>query len=45
MSKFSAKLIWAGFSFDLVADNNEVIGTSEVYTTKAACLKGIEDVP
>ena len=44
MSKFSAKLTWAGFSFDLVADNNEVIGTSEVYTTKAACLKGIESV-
>ena len=44
MSKFSAKLTWAGFSFDLVADNNEVIGTSEVYTTKAACLKGIESM-
>ncbi len=44
MSKFSAKLTWAGFSFNLVADNNEIIATSQVYTSKGACLKGIESV-
>ena len=44
MSKFSVKQTQAGFSFNLVADNNEIIATSEVYTSKAACLKGIESV-
>ena len=44
MSKFSVKQTQAGFSFNLVADNNEVIATSEVYTSKAACIKGIESV-
>ena len=44
MSKFSAKLTPAGFSFNLVADNNEIIATSQVYTSKGACLKGIESV-
>ncbi len=44
MSKFSAKLTPAGFSFNLVADNNEVIATSQVYTSKGGCLKGIESV-
>ena len=44
MSKFSAKLTQAGFSFNLVADNNEIIATSQVYTSKGACLKGIESV-
>ena len=44
MSKFSAKLTSAGFSFNLVADNNEIIATSQAYTTKAACLKGIASV-
>jgi uncharacterized protein YegP (UPF0339 family) len=44
MSKFSAKLTPAGFSFNLVADNNEVIATSQVYTSKGGCLKGIESI-
>ncbi|MBQ9308369.1 MAG: amidohydrolase family protein [Clostridia bacterium] len=44
MSKFSAKLTPAGFSFNLVADNNEIIATSQVYASKAGCLKGIESV-
>ena len=44
MSKFSAKLTQAGFSFNLVADNNEIIATSQAYTSKSACLKGIESV-
>ena len=44
MGNFVVKKTDSGFSFNLMADNNEVIATSEVYTTKAACLKGIESV-
>jgi len=44
MGNFVVKKTESGFSFNLMADNNEVIATSQVYTTKAACLKGIESV-
>jgi len=44
MGKFALKQTATGFKFDLKAGNGEVIATSEVYTTKAACLKGIESV-
>ena len=44
MSKFSVKLTPTGFLFNLVADNHEIIASSQVYTTKAACLKGIESM-
>ena len=44
MGKFVVKETATGFKFDLKAGNGEVIATSEVYTTKAACLKGIESV-
>ncbi len=44
MSKYSAKLTWVGYVFNLVADNNQVIATSHGYTSKGACLKGIESV-
>lgn len=44
MSKYSAKLTWVGYVFSLVADNNQVIATSHGYTSKGACLKGIESV-
>ena len=44
MGRFMIKKTDAGFSFNLVADNNEIIATSEVYTTKDACKKGIESV-
>ena len=30
--------------FVLVAENNEIIGTSEMYSSNAACEKGIESV-
>ncbi|MBR4410601.1 MAG: YegP family protein, partial [Firmicutes bacterium] len=33
-----------GIKFDLKAGNGEVIATSEVYTTEAACRNGIESV-
>ena len=44
MGKFVIKQTGTGFKFDLKAGNGEVIATSEVYTTEAACLKGIESV-
>ena len=44
MGKFVLKETATGFKFDLKAGNGEVIATSEVYTTKAACENGIESV-
>ncbi|MBQ9847628.1 MAG: YegP family protein [Clostridia bacterium] len=44
MGKFVVKETATGFKFDLKATNGQVIATSEVYTTKAACLNGIESV-
>jgi len=44
MGKFVVKETKTGFKFDLKAGNGEVIATSEVYSTKAACLKGVESV-
>lgn len=44
MGKFVVKATATGFKFDLKATNGQVIATSEVYTTMAACLKGIESV-
>jgi len=44
MGKFVLKETAAGFKFDLKATNGQVIATSEVYNTKAACLNGIESV-
>jgi uncharacterized protein YegP (UPF0339 family) len=44
MGKFVIKQTGTGFKFDLKAGNGEVIATSEVYTTEAACQKGIESV-
>ena len=44
MGKFVIKKTGTGIKFDLKATNGEVIATSEVYTTEAACRKGIESV-
>ena len=44
MGKFILKQTATGFKFDLKAGNGETIATSEVYTTEAACLNGIESV-
>ena len=44
MGNFVVKEVKSGFKFDLKAGNGEVIATSEVYTTEAACKKGIESV-
>lgn len=44
MGKFVLKKTATGFKFDLKATNGQVIATSEVYTTEAACKNGIESV-
>ena len=44
MSKFVIREVPSGIKFDLKAGNGQVIATSEVYTTKAACLNGVESV-
>ena len=46
MGKFKVKKTKTGngFVFSLVAGNGEVIGVSQVYSTKPTCLKGIESV-
>lgn len=44
MGKFVVRETATGIKFDLKAGNGQVILTSEVYTTKAACLNGIESV-
>lgn len=44
MGKFVIKKTNTGIKFDLKAGNGEVIATSEVYTTKAACENGIASV-
>ena len=44
MGKFVIRTVNTGIKFDLKATNGQVIATSEVYTTEAACKKGIESV-
>ncbi len=44
MGKFVIRETKTGVKFDLKAGNGEVIATSEVYTTEAACKNGIASV-
>lgn len=44
MGKFFIKKTNTGIKFDLKASNGQTIGTSEVFTTKAACLNSIASV-
>ena len=44
MGKFVIKTTSTGVKFDLKATNGQVIATSEVYTTEAACKNGIASV-
>ena len=44
MSKFVIRTVNTGIKFDLKATNGQVIATSEVYESKAACLNGVESV-
>ena len=44
MGKFVIKQTNTGVKFDLKAGNGEVIATSEVYSSEAACMNGIQSV-
>ena len=44
MGKFAIRTVASGIKFDLKATNGQVILTSEVYKSKASCLKGIASV-
>ena len=44
MGKFVVKTVPSGIKFDLKAANSQVITTSEVYSSEASCLKGLESV-
>ena len=44
MGKFAVKTVKTGIKFNLKAGNGEIIATSEVYTSRSACLKGVESV-
>jgi uncharacterized protein YegP (UPF0339 family) len=44
MGRFRIKPVATGFKFDLLAANGQIIATSEVYETEAACRKGIRSV-
>ena len=44
MGKFVIRKVNTGIKFDLKATNGQVIATSEVYTTEAACRNGIASV-
>ena len=44
MSKFVIRQVPTGFKFDLHAENGEPIASSEVYSARSGCLRGIEAV-
>ena len=44
MGKYIVKETNTGIKFDLKAGNGEVIATSEVYASEAACKNGVESV-
>lgn len=44
MGKFVVKEAKSGFKFDLKAGNGEIIASSQIYSTEAACKNGIESV-
>ena len=44
MGKFVIRKTATGIKFDLKAGNGEVIATSEVYESEAACKNGVESV-
>ncbi|MBQ7921269.1 MAG: YegP family protein [Clostridia bacterium] len=44
MGKFVMRKTETGVKFDLKATNGQVIATSEVYNSEAACKNGIESV-
>ena len=44
MGKFTVKETNSGVKFDLRATNGQIIASSEIYSSTAACMNGIESV-
>lgn len=44
MGKFIIRTVASGIKFDLTAGNGQIIAASEIYLTRAACLRGIASV-
>ena len=44
MSKFVIRASASGYKFDLLATNGQVILSSEVYTSRAAAIKGVASI-
>ena len=44
MGKFVIREVNTGVKFDLKAANGEIVAVSEVYESRAACLKGIDSL-
>lgn len=44
MGKFVVSETKTGFKFNLKATNGQIIATSEIYSSKASCLNGVESV-
>ena len=44
MSKFVLRAVSTGYKFDLTATNGQVILSSEIYSSRAAAIKGIASV-
>ena len=44
MGKFAIKTVKTGIKFNLKANNGQIIATSEIYNSDAACRNGIESV-
>ena len=44
MGVFTLRAVKTGIKFDLLAANGQSILTSEVYSTRAACIRGAESV-
>lgn len=44
MGKFLIREVATGYKFDLLAANGQVIATSEVYDSPAACRNGVKSV-
>jgi len=44
MAKFTIKTTKTGFTFNLKANNGEIIATSQVYKSEATCKNGVASV-
>lgn len=44
MESFSIRSVDAGILFDILTMGGDILGTSEIYRTKSACIHGTESV-